>query len=236
MRLLTKRKLYSFCSTCMNREKYFEKTFFENYNNLKSFFDDYFEYIILNYSSKGNLNDIFDTKMCNLDNVTYIVREDEEYFKHSHAKNIAHVNSKGDILVNVDCDNFISENFLKRICSIFDLHSNNYVHGLKGIGLGGRITISRENFYKVGGYDERMISGWGYEDPELLERCRKMGLEVIKEKINGEKCFKQNNKERGENCLIKRIKKSDKLHRNLKGELSRSFGKDEVKILKRCKY
>jgi len=41
--------------------------------------------------------------------------------------------------------------------------------------IGGRIAISKDNFNKLGGYDER-FKDWGYEDLDFIYRARNLGL------------------------------------------------------------
>ena len=45
--------------------------------------------------------------------------------------------------------------------------------------MGGRIVVSADNFYRLGGYDER-IEGWGPDDLQFCLRARDAGLNPIK--------------------------------------------------------
>ena len=57
------------------------------------------------------------------------------------------------------------------------------VNGGERDGAAGRIITSKENFMKVGGYDES-FAPWGFEDIDLKERLRRMGL-LFRCKQNG---------------------------------------------------
>ncbi|PZP46571.1 MAG: hypothetical protein DI598_11950 [Pseudopedobacter saltans] len=44
--------------------------------------------------------------------------------------------------------------------------------------MGGRVAVSADNFYKLGGYDER-IEGWGPDDLQFCLRARDAGLQPV---------------------------------------------------------
>ena len=48
----------------------------------------------------------------------------------------------------------------------------------------GNCGISREDFEKVGGYSED-FHRWGKEDTEFRERCKKAGLEILRDELPG---------------------------------------------------
>lgn len=99
------------------------------------------------------------------------------------AKNVSNLLATGDILVNLDCDNFIQKNDSFIIKREFKKENNIILHMSKynkntilfleqynfniedkykkckndEIGDTGRICILRNNFNKLSGYDERFI-------------------------------------------------------------------------------
>ena len=91
----------------------------------------------------------------------------------SSAKNRAHFQATGDILVNVDADNYLSVEYIQGLLDLFDKDMNIIVHGECEVG--GRIAISRFNFIRLGGYDER-FKDWGYEDIDFIYRATNLGL------------------------------------------------------------
>jgi hypothetical protein len=124
-------------------------------------------------------------------------RYESEDFKMAHAKNMAHRLASGDVLCNVDADNFIVKDFSRwlerkfqeRPDRIISTHIVNIAPNLGGIvdsriakgnpeGRGGRIAISRENFYKFGGYSEA-INGWGPDDVDFVVRGREGRLDCL---------------------------------------------------------
>jgi len=95
----------------------------------------------------------------------------------SRAKNKAHFAAESEILVNVDADNYLSEAYVSGVLDLFNTDMNIIVYGEEEIG--GRIAISRKNFVKLGGYDER-FKDWGYDDIDLIYRARNLGLRRFK--------------------------------------------------------
>jgi len=90
-----------------------------------------------------------------------------------HAKNVAHLLAEGQVIVNLDADNYLTNRFLSDLRSIdwtrTDLvHPCNYAQG----GWTGRIAVRANAFRETGGYDERLNIGYAYEDIDLVERFR----------------------------------------------------------------
>lgn len=162
----------SFCTTCKNRLHHLEKTIFDNLKLIERYNA---ELVLVNYDSKDSLDFFVNTQLTDyIKNGTmkYIVVPNKQYFKHSHAKNIAHRNASGDVLVNLDSDNYLTDYFMRFIISLFSNNINSCTVGqlLDCNGGYGRIAISKNNFYKLGGYIES-LKGYGYEDCDFVERA-----------------------------------------------------------------
>jgi len=114
----------------------------------------------------------------------YYYTEELHSWHASIAQNTSHILANNDIVVNLDCDNFtgkngglfVIENMIKYGCDKTVLHqfNNEYDDG----SYGGRITLSKSNFLKLGGYDEN-FDPEGYHDKDLLLRAQQMGLSTI---------------------------------------------------------
>ena len=106
--------------------------------------------------------------------------KDRTMYSQSHAKNVAHVHARGQILVNADADNFIDGAYLNECRKLFTIELLDIVHcapwsETASNGMFGRIAIRREAYHALGGYDENM-EGWGGDDHDLINRAKKMGL------------------------------------------------------------
>ncbi len=113
----------------------------------------------------------------------------------AHAKNVVHRLATGDVLVNLDADNFTGEGYSEEIEQLMR-HWLDSVERVRGkphfaimpkdrlkkeesfFGAGGRIIVSRSAFISVGGYDESFV-GYGFEDTEFLARLQNAGTTMI---------------------------------------------------------
>jgi hypothetical protein len=118
------------------------------------------------------------------------------HFRMAHAKNMVHRLASGDILCNLDADNvlphgyseWLRERFAEnpdrtisaRHFSVFAVVTERIIKRLLKMprppaGLFGRIAVTRENFYRLGGYDET-LSAWGFDDADFQLRARDSGI------------------------------------------------------------
>ena len=164
----------SFCTTCCNRLYQFSNTIDINYEVIKNNKDT--EWVIVNYNSTDETHGFLTQKLQQMSNrVVYVNEYSGRKWHASVAKNVAHVNATGDVLVNLDCDNFIG-NSLNIIREKFS-KGTQVLHMWSGTnydGTYGRIAITKELFHKINGYDERMYP-MGAQDDDLKNRAAKFG-------------------------------------------------------------
>ena len=102
----------------------------------------------------------------------YIKTTNPTHWHPSHAKNLSHQLATGEIICNIDADNFVVKGFAEHVNELFqedvimraessDLDNN--------FGTSGRIALKKEHFYAVNGYDEEMTT-WIGEDGDLIRR------------------------------------------------------------------
>lgn len=104
-----------------------------------------------------------------------LYRYESEFWHLAKAYNIAIQLSTQPILLKLDCDYFLRNNFLE----LNSITSKEFIVGRPNHSTKGLLLINRENFLKVNGYNERIIN-WGWDDNDIYDRLRKIGL---KEKI-----------------------------------------------------
>lgn len=95
------------------------------------------------------------------------------------AKNLAHYFAQGEFVFNLDADNFIDTSDIK----LQGLKTDEFLWGNVGADNGtcGRIGLSRETFFEVGGYD-LSLTGAGYDDIDFANRLRLHGLKSVTER------------------------------------------------------
>lgn len=163
----------SFCTTCMGRLHHLCQTLPINIHNTSNIDR---EFIILNYGSK---DDLHNWVMNNLKQfmkegiVKYYRTKIPTHFHATHAKNIAHKQATGEILCNLDADNFVLRGYgellienLKKPCLIGSPSED--LFGASGCC--GKITCLKDHFYSVNGYNEEIKNGWGWEDLDFKKR------------------------------------------------------------------
>ena len=172
----------------MGRRHHLEQTLLKNIeDNLPTKAGDpSVEFVLVDYNSKDGLREWVENNAAlkpYLENGTLVYARypDAPYFHHAHAKNIAHRLATGDVVCNVDADNFTGKGFARYLAKEFAGGKHAFVHPsfslLKGLpiersGISGRIALLRKDFIALGGYSEtRFKKGWGGEDADFLMRA-----------------------------------------------------------------
>lgn len=171
----------------MNRLFHLQQTYPQNIKNSESYSDR--EFVLLDYSSRDGVGDWVKEnlgKEIEAGIVTFYQTHGYKYFFPAHAKNIAHKLATGDILFNLDVDNFIPVGMCEYIAKVFEeknvlLVATESADRDGNHGNAGRIAALREHFYAVNGYDEDVRCGWGCDDTNYQERVlRHCNLKKIK--------------------------------------------------------
>jgi hypothetical protein len=100
-----------------------------------------------------------------------------EQFFPAHAKNIAHRLARGEIVCNLDADNFTGPDGARVLHDSFCQSGNIFLRSPpSSVGAFGRIAFRKSDFEKLGGYDERFVHGYGFEDDDIIARAKGIGL------------------------------------------------------------
>jgi glycosyltransferase involved in cell wall biosynthesis len=165
----------SFCITCKNRIHQIRQTLPENLL-ANSHDQGEVEFILVDFGSSDGLQDwLLGTFGQALDSgyLKYYYTESMTAFHCSIAKNLAHKLASGQILTNLDADNFTGPRGGDYVYqSMANYHFKAVFHQWSGVwhdGTCGRISCRAEDFWKVGGYDESFEPA-GYQDLDLLAR------------------------------------------------------------------
>lgn len=169
----------SFCTTCKNRLYHLSQTLPLNLMATSSYKD--IEFVIVDYNSEDGMYDWAKKHLVyweKLGILKYCRTKIPKYFSAAHAKNIAYKNSSGDVICNIDADNFIVEGFCEYILDTFTKNKNCILSSSSqdvsgNHGCCGKITIKKEDFFSVNGYDENQYLGWGWDDVSLRYRAEK---------------------------------------------------------------
>ena len=171
-------KRITYCTTCKGRLWQLKQTLPINILSTS----DTVDIVLLDYQSEDGLEE-------------YIKSEYNEYLKDgrlkyfklvttidgfdmAYAKHIAHMLAEGELLFNLDADNFIGST----IDEMRDLPRDKILIPkiINGTATArcGRVGISRLNYLRVGGYDIEML-GMQNDDGDLVHRCWIGGLRFV---------------------------------------------------------
>jgi hypothetical protein len=198
---VTKNYRISFCTTCMDRLQNLKETLpkniedNKNYNNL--------EFVLLDYNSSDGLEEWVKNNMMehiNSGRLVFYRTTEPKYFDMSHSRNIAFKVATGEIVNNLDADNYTFnddiKSQIKNVSRGEKIHNHEfcwaeYINKIanecqekvlfaKGKQLRhGRIGFFKKEFLELGGYDES-LEGYGYDDEDLVHRSSKLGFTLYK--------------------------------------------------------
>ena len=174
-------KTISFCTVSMNRAEHIKQTLPENIRD--NYIPGKTEFILLDYNSNDDLSDWINQNM-----QEYIKSGALKFYKtfipqsfhRSHSRNLNLRLGTGDLLCNVDADNFLGHGFASYLLDVFNGNPNVIIRGsgIPNLDTLGRICIRKDDFFKVGGYDEYM-DGYGAEDDDIVFRTNIYAREII---------------------------------------------------------
>lgn len=174
----------SFCITCKNRLTQISKTLRKNLDDNAADLADV-DFVLMDLGSNDGLQEwIFEhfAKEINTGALKYFHTSAMEHWNCSAAKNAAHRYADGDIVVNLDCDNYTGLNGGRFVLDLFKtLGTKIVIHqgsGIPGDGSFGRIAVLKTYFAAIGGYDEAFLP-MGYQDTDLIKRLTNWGLFYI---------------------------------------------------------
>lgn len=200
----------SLASTCMNRLVHIRKTLIKNIESNRTYGD--VEFVLLDYNSQDGLEGWIRRNCRSFIEeglLKYYRTTEPTFFHHAHAKNMAALLSTGDVVVNVDADNYTGLNFALITNRMFSSGLQFTACNPRGFfnGCAGRIGMSRKDFIGIGGYEERIV-GWGMEDPDLRFRCKKLKLRRGMYEATNSKCIDHNNEMRTAHHLPASVKET----------------------------
>lgn len=145
------------------------------------------EFVLLDYNSSDGLQEWVKENLNEFvlaGKLIYARTESPSYFRRSHSRNLAFKIATGDLVCNVDADNFIGSGFATFLANIFRKTRNVFVAAdntgkyYRINDAVGRFCGWREDFFDINGYDEK-IDGYGFEDVDLCERLHQLGRKKV---------------------------------------------------------
>lgn len=156
----------SFCTQIKNRAWQLRETLPENLALLEG---TEHEWVILDVGSTDDIQEVIAPYLSH-PNLVFIQRNMGPY-RMASAMNLAMTCGMGDILVSLDCDNFIGQDWLEHLLLYPQHITHNWAGGV-GDGTYGRISCPKDLWYQLGGFCEDYICG--AHDKEFVDNNRKL--------------------------------------------------------------
>jgi len=166
------------------------------------------EFVLLDYNSPDGLETWVKNHMSAMIEkglLLYFKNPEPQYFHYTHSRNMLLKLATGDIVCNLDADNYSGADFAfyiaERMNQVDYLIANRcsevdgYFNPLASECF-GRIAVKKELILHAGGYLESLES-WGAEDRDLYNRLHKLGYKGGYILSNFLRCISHSNQERG---------------------------------------
>ena len=204
----------SLCTTCMGRTFHLKRTLPINLAILRRYPGS--EVTLLNYNSHDDMDEWLKESLNSEVTgglISYYRTIEPSSFFMAHAKNVAHRLARGRIVCNLDADHLLTCEFIDELLATFshDQEDCVFVGQVFGIAF-GRTALTKQLFIKLGGYDEEMCFGWGYEDNGFRIRAEKMGNIIRWANPAFLSYLEHGDEERSANSVTKHISVSEKRH------------------------
>ncbi|HYW53983.1 MAG TPA: glycosyltransferase [Dongiaceae bacterium] len=167
----------SFCVPCMNRFHHLEQTIGRTLRTLWHGGHE-FELVILNYMGRDGLGAWIRAAgrtLIESGGITYfeVLEPSDQHYRFAHAKNVAHRLATGDVMCSLDADNVLTSAYLDELVRAFAPGGPVFLHTAFEHSAGGRIAFRRDDFFRLGGYDEDLTY---CEDLDAHGRAVRFGL------------------------------------------------------------
>jgi hypothetical protein len=191
----------SLCIACMGRAHHVKETLPKNLEDNADWPDT--EFVMVDYNSKDDLEvwmmDFLRTSPM-AKKVAYYRERTVRYYEGSHSKNLAHLLATGDVVMNLDADNFTGVGYAEGLSKLFEPGRRIVaVNGSKNPNMGGRVGLRKDDFLRLRGYDEK-LHGQGWHDVDLHHRAIASGCEEVPMKWPCQIPIQHSNEERMRLC------------------------------------
>jgi glycosyltransferase involved in cell wall biosynthesis len=208
-----KQHTVSLVTVCMNRLHHLQQTLPRNISDNEGY--ERLEFVVLDYNSTDGLAGWIKREMREyIDNgrLQYYHTLEPACYHPAHSRNMAFLLSKGNLICNVDADNYTGSNFAAYLNNRFCENEQSVLitfGGSKKIApqdTYGRVCVTRHDFMAVKGYDESIDKYCG-EDIDFAKRVMQLGRRTV---VMEEERFLQriphdNNDRIGQMALLKAI-------------------------------
>lgn len=179
----------SFVTACMDRLHDLKRTLPRNIDDNISYPG--LEFVVLDYNSTDGLGKWIEKNMwkeIDAGRLVYYRTDEPKYFQPNHARNVCFRVARGDVVANIDSDNFTHKDYAKRInqcVSVADervlvLPENFLQPKSRRLFLRGRFALYRKDIELLRGFDEDLDEGFGNDDVNFVFRAMMDGFKLVR--------------------------------------------------------
>jgi glycosyltransferase involved in cell wall biosynthesis len=184
--LVVSHRSFSVCTVCMNRLHDLQETLPRNLKDNSDYEEA--EFVLLDYGSTDGLAEW--VKDCLPDylrsgRLAYH-RVEQPYFRPCHSYNMAFRLAKNEVIAKLDADNFTGPGYLTRLNQLASLGDKTimvpetFLRVPNRMLLRGRFAIFKHDLVALGGYDEDMDRGFGFDDVSFVFRAMLAGYKMAR--------------------------------------------------------
>jgi len=169
----------SLCTTCMGRLYDLQQTLPKNIEDNRDYPN--IEFVVLDYNSDDGLEKWMKDQMTEhieTGRVAYFRTTEPQHYSMSHSRNMAFLLASGEIVNNVDADNWVNPGFAAYLNRLANECPRRAVFAKGRRLLRGRIGFYKDEWLELGGYDEQ-LSGYGHDDKDLFYRALMKGFSLM---------------------------------------------------------
>jgi GT2 family glycosyltransferase len=196
----------------MNRTADLARTFLQNVLNNECYPG--LEFVLLDYNSTDGLAEwVAENLMPHIEagRVTYLRTEEPQWYSMAHSRNVAFRASRGEIVCNVDADNWTGPGFAAVLNELANQRPRQAIFTKGWQLLHGRLGFYRREWEEeLGGYDES-LEGYGFDDTDLLHRAYKLGFQTVR--FDGRHVTRIKGADKTANFAEKNWRKSEAINR-----------------------
>lgn len=234
-----KKHSISFCTTCMGRLDDLMRTLPQNLIDNADYLP--LEFVLLDYNSSDGLGEWVKVMMMphiESGRLVYARTTEPQWYDMAHSRNVAFKLARGEIVCNVDADNWTSPGFAAQLNRVANERPERAVFTKSRQLIRGRIGFYKSEWEELlGGYDED-FKGYGHDDLDLMHRALLQGFRLMT--FGGEYVsrIKTDQKDKVTNMQIKQWRHSEALNKQrsadnieggrLKSNVGRGWGSATV--------
>ncbi len=170
----------SFCTTCMGRLHDLRQTLAQNIADNADY--PAVEFVLLDYHSQDGLETWVKESMrphIESGRLVYARTTEPQAYEMAHSRNVAFKLASGDIVCNLDADNWTGPGFASALNRVANEQPERAVFTKSRQRLRGRVAMYKQEWEELlGGYDED-FRNYGHDDRDLVNRALLQGFKLM---------------------------------------------------------